>query len=127
MTKINRPLSVAVLAVAALAPATAAHAATKNASLGYAGKPPKGTPESAMFTDFFPRKVTIHAGDKAPAAAGVIHTDFEKGFIKAEVIRHEDLLELKSEAACREKGKLRIEGKEYVVQDGDVMHFRFNV
>ena len=67
------------------------------------------------------------AGRTAPQAAGVIHTDFEKGFIKAEVIRIEDLLELKTEAACREKGKLRIEGKEYVVQDGDVMHFRFNV
>jgi GTP-binding protein YchF len=73
------------------------------------------------------RAWTVHRGDTAPKAAGVIHTDFEKGFIKAEVIRIEDLLELKTEAACREKGKLRIEGKEYVVQDGDVMHFRFNV
>jgi GTP-binding protein YchF len=73
------------------------------------------------------RAWTVHRGDTAPKAAGVIHTDFEKGFIKAEVIRVEDLLELKTEAACREKGKLRIEGKEYVVQDGDVMHFRFNV
>ncbi len=73
------------------------------------------------------RAWTIHRGWRAPQAAGVIHTDFEKGFIKAEVIRIEDWLELKSEAACREKGKLRIEGKEYVVQDGDCMHFRFNV
>jgi GTP-binding protein YchF len=73
------------------------------------------------------RAWTVHKGDTAPKAAGVIHTDFEKGFIKAEVIRVEDLLELRTEAACREKGKLRIEGKEYVVQDGDVMHFRFNV
>jgi GTP-binding protein YchF len=73
------------------------------------------------------RAWTIHRGDTAPKAAGVIHTDFEKGFIKAEVIRVEDLLELKTESACREKGKLKIEGREYVVQDGDVMHFRFNV
>src|SRR5512133_242098 len=73
------------------------------------------------------RTWTVHRGDTAPKAAGVIHGDFEKGFIKAEVMRVEDLLELKTEAACREKGKLRIEGKEYVVQDGDVMHFRFNV
>ena len=73
------------------------------------------------------RAWTVHRGDTAPKAAGVIHTDFEKGFIKAEVMRVEDLLELKTESACREKGKLRIEGKEYVVQDGDVMHFRFNV
>ncbi len=73
------------------------------------------------------RAWTVHRGDTAPKAAGVIHTDFEKGFIKAEVIRVEDLLALKTEAACREKGKLRVEGREYVVQDGDVMHFRFNV
>src|SRR5512146_1578451 len=73
------------------------------------------------------RAWTVRKGARAPQAAGVIHTDFEKGFIKAEVIRHEDLLELRTEAACREKGKLRIEGKEYVVQDGDVMHFRVNV
>ena len=64
---------------------------------------------------------------RRPQAAGVIHTDFERGFIKAEVMRWEDLLELGSEAAVREKGLLRIEGKEYVVQDGDCMHFRFNV
>jgi GTP-binding protein YchF len=73
------------------------------------------------------RAWTVHRGDTAPKAAGVIHTDFEKGFIKAEVMRVEDLLALKTEAACRNEGKLRIEGKEYVVQDGDVMHFRFNV
>jgi GTP-binding protein YchF len=73
------------------------------------------------------RAWTIHQGWKAPQAASVIHTDFEKGFIKAEVIAYKDFLQYKSEAACRENGKLRIEGKEYVVQDGDVMHFRFNV
>ncbi len=73
------------------------------------------------------RAWTIHQGWKAPQAAGVIHTDFEKGFIKAEVISYDDFVSYKSEAACREVGKLRIEGKEYVVKDGDVMHFRFNV
>ena len=73
------------------------------------------------------RAWTIKKGWKAPAAAGVIHSDFERGFIKAEVMRYEDLLKLGSEAAVREKGLLRIEGKEYVVQDGDYMHFRFNV
>ena len=59
--------------------------------------------------------------------SGVIHTDFEKGFIKAEVISYDDFIQLGSESACREAGKLRIEGKEYIVKDGDVMHFRFNV
>jgi ribosome-binding ATPase len=73
------------------------------------------------------RAWTITTGMKAPQAAGVIHTDFEKGFIKAEVIAYDDFIKYGSEAACREVGKLRIEGKEYVVQDGDVMHFRFNV
>ncbi len=73
------------------------------------------------------RAWTIKKGWTAPQAAGVIHTDFEKGFIKAEVIAYEDFIKYGSEAACREVGKLRIEGKEYVVQDGDVMHFRFNV
>jgi GTP-binding protein YchF len=73
------------------------------------------------------RAWTIHEGWKAPQAAGVIHTDFEKGFIKAEVIAYNDYIHYGSEAACREAGKLRIEGKEYVVKDGDVMHFRFNV
>ncbi|PTL84532.1 redox-regulated ATPase YchF [Vitiosangium sp. GDMCC 1.1324] len=73
------------------------------------------------------RAWTIHKGDKAPQAAGVIHSDFERGFIKAEVMRWEDLIKLGSESAVKEKGLLRIEGKEYVVQDGDCMHFRFNV
>jgi GTP-binding protein YchF len=73
------------------------------------------------------RAWTIHEGWKAPQAAGVIHTDFEKGFIKAEVIGYDDFIQYGSEAACREVGKLRIEGKEYIVKDGDVMHFRFNV
>ena len=73
------------------------------------------------------RAWTIHQGWKAPQAAGVIHTDFEKGFIKAEVIAYDDFVQYGSEAACRDVGKLRIEGKEYVVKDGDVMHFRFNV
>jgi hypothetical protein len=73
------------------------------------------------------RAWTIHKGWKAPQAASVIHTDFEKGFIKAEVISFDDFIKYKSEAACRENGRLRIEGKEYLVQDGDVMHFRFNV
>ncbi len=73
------------------------------------------------------RAWTISKGDKAPKAAGVIHTDFEKGFIRAEVIKYEDFIELKSEAACRAAGKLGIEGKDYVVQDGDIMHFLFNV
>jgi len=73
------------------------------------------------------RAWTIHEGWKAPQAAGVIHTDFEKGFIKAEVIGYDDYIQYGSETACREVGKLRIEGKEYLVKDGDVMHFRFNV
>ena len=73
------------------------------------------------------RAWTIHHGWKAPQAASVIHTDFEKGFIKAEVISYNDFIQYGSEAAARENGRLRIEGKEYIVQDGDVMHFRFNV
>jgi GTP-binding protein YchF len=73
------------------------------------------------------RAWTINKGFTAPQAAGVIHTDFEKGFIRAEVIHLADYLSLGSEAAVREAGKLRVEGKEYVVADGDVMHFRFNV
>jgi GTP-binding protein YchF len=73
------------------------------------------------------RAWTITKGMLAPQAAGVIHTDFEKGFIKAEVIKYVDFIELKSEAACREAGKLAIQGKDYVVEDGDIMHFRFNV
>ncbi|MCG6197431.1 DUF933 domain-containing protein, partial [Anoxybacillus sp. LAT_38] len=73
------------------------------------------------------RAWTIRKGTKAPQAAGVIHSDFERGFIRAEVISYDDLVEAGSVAAAREKGKYRLEGKEYVVQDGDVMHFRFNV
>lgn len=73
------------------------------------------------------RAWTIHIGDTAPQAAGVIHTDFEKGFIRAEVIKYDDFVSLGSEAAVKEAGKMRVEGKEYVVANGDVMHFRFNV
>lgn len=73
------------------------------------------------------RAWTIKKGWKAPAAAGVIHTDFERGFIKAEVIKLAEYQKFKTEAACRENGKIAIEGKEYIVQDGDIMHFRFNV
>ena len=73
------------------------------------------------------RAWTIRAGDKAPAAAGVIHSDFERGFIAAEVVHFDDLIQLGSNAKAREAGKLRIEGKEYVVKDGDVVEFRFNV
>ena len=73
------------------------------------------------------RAWTITKGWKAPKAASVIHTDFEKGFIKAEVMKYNAFKELKSEQACKEAGKLAIEGKEYVVEDGDIMHFRFNV
>jgi GTP-binding protein YchF len=72
------------------------------------------------------RAWTIHRGTKAPAAAGVIHTDFEKGFIRAETIAYDDYVALGGEAGARDAGKLRLEGKEYVVADGDVMHFRFN-
>ena len=73
------------------------------------------------------RAWTINIGDTAPKAAGVIHTDFEKGFIRAEVIAYEDFAHYGSEAKVKEAGKLRVEGKEYIVKDGDVMHFRFNV
>lgn len=73
------------------------------------------------------RAWTFHSGDKAPQAAGVIHTDFEKGFIKAEVYHCEDLFTYGSEQKVKEAGKLRIEGKEYEVRDGDIMHFRFNL
>ena len=73
------------------------------------------------------RAWTVRKGWKAPAAAGVIHTDFERGFIKAEVIKLKDYQEYKTEVACKEAGKISIEGKEYVVEDGDIMHFRFNV
>ncbi len=73
------------------------------------------------------RAWTVHKGATAPEAAGVIHSDFQRGFIKAEVIWWEDLIKLGSEAKCRDAGKLSIEGKDYVVRDGDVIHFRFNV
>ena len=73
------------------------------------------------------RAWTFHKGWKAPQCAGVIHTDFEKGFIRAEVIKYDDFIHYGSEAAVREAGKLNVEGKEYVVEDGDIMHFRFNV
>jgi ribosome-binding ATPase YchF (GTP1/OBG family) len=72
------------------------------------------------------RAWTIMVGTKAPQAAGVIHTDFEKGFIKAEVIGYNDFLKYGSEQACRDAGRLMIQGKEYVMNDGDVVHFRFN-
>ncbi len=70
---------------------------------------------------------TYRKGWKAPQCAGVIHTDFEKGFIRAEVIKYDDYIKYGSEAAVKEAGKLGVEGKDYVVQDGDIMHFRFNV
>ena len=73
------------------------------------------------------RAWTVAVGASAPEAAGVIHTDFEKGFIRAEVISFEDYQQYGSENEVKEAGKMRIEGKEYIVQDGDVMHFRFNV
>lgn len=73
------------------------------------------------------RAWTIHKGDTAPQAAGVIHTDFEKGFIRAEVIAYDDFITYGSEAKVKEAGKMRVEGKEYIVKDGDIMHFRFNV
>ena len=73
------------------------------------------------------RAWTIHSGDTAPKAAGVIHTDFERGFIRAEVITYDDYIACKGEAGAREAGKMRLEGKDYVVQDGDVVYFRFNV
>lgn len=73
------------------------------------------------------RAWTYIKGSKAPQCAGIIHTDFEKGFIRAEVIKYDDYIALGSEAACKDAGKMYIEGKDYVVQDGDIMHFRFNV
>jgi GTP-binding protein YchF len=73
------------------------------------------------------RAWTVRKGSKAPQAAGVIHTDFEKGFIRAEVIKYNDYLKYGSEAAVKEAGKMAVEGKDYVVEDGDIMHFRFNV
>ena len=73
------------------------------------------------------RAWTIYAGDTAPKAAGVIHSDFERGFIKAETVSYDDLMKCGSVAAAREKGLYRMEGKEYIVKDGDVMVFKFNV
>ena len=73
------------------------------------------------------RAWTIHKGDTAPQAAGVIHTDFERGFIRAQVIAYNDFIALGGESKAKEAGKMRAEGKEYVVQDGDVIHFLFNV
>jgi ribosome-binding ATPase YchF (GTP1/OBG family) len=73
------------------------------------------------------RAWTTHKGATAPQAAGEIHTDFEKGFIRAEVIAYNDFVQYKGEQGAKEAGKWRLEGKEYIVQDGDVMHFRFNV
>ena len=73
------------------------------------------------------RAWTVAVGATAPQAAGVIHTDFEKGFIRAEVIAYDDFLACKGEQGAKEAGKMRLEGKEYIVKDGDVMHFRFNV
>jgi len=73
------------------------------------------------------RAWTMHKGDTAPQAAGVIHTDFEKGFIRAEVIAYDEFIKNKGEQGAKEAGKMRLEGKEYIVRDGDVMHFRFNV
>ena len=73
------------------------------------------------------RAWTVRVGATAPQAAGVIHTDFEKGFIRAEVIAYNDFIQYKGEAGTKEAGKWRLEGKDYIVKDGDVMHFRFNV
>ena len=73
------------------------------------------------------RAWTFIRGTKAPQAAGIIHSDFEKGFIRAEVIKYDDYVTLGSESAVRDAGKMGVEGKEYIVQDGDIMHFRFNV
>jgi ribosome-binding ATPase YchF (GTP1/OBG family) len=73
------------------------------------------------------RAWTIHKGDTAPQAAGVIHTDFQKGFIRAEVISYDDFIACQGEQGAREAGKMRLEGRDYVVRDGDVIYFRFNV
>ncbi len=73
------------------------------------------------------RAWTLRQGSTAPEAAGVIHTDFEKGFIRAEVIAYADYIQYQGESGAKEAGKWRLEGKDYIVQDGDVMHFRFNV
>ncbi len=73
------------------------------------------------------RAWTVRVGATAPQAAGVIHTDFEKGFIRAEVVAYDDFIQFKGEQGAKEAGKWRLEGKDYIVKDGDVMHFRFNV
>jgi ribosome-binding ATPase YchF (GTP1/OBG family) len=73
------------------------------------------------------RAWTVRRGSTAPQAAGVIHTDFEKGFIRAEVVGYDDFVQYGGESAAKDAGKVRLEGKDYVVADGDVMHFRFNV
>ncbi|PCH93699.1 MAG: redox-regulated ATPase YchF, partial [Bacteroidetes bacterium] len=73
------------------------------------------------------RAWTVRNGSTAPQAAGAIHSDFEKGFIRVELMKFKDFIQYKSETACRDAGKLAIEGKEYIVEDGDIMHFRFNV
>ena len=73
------------------------------------------------------RAWTVRAGSTAPQAAGVIHTDFERGFIRAEVIGYDDYIACRGESGAKDAGKLRLEGKEYLVREGDVMHFRFNV
>jgi ribosome-binding ATPase YchF (GTP1/OBG family) len=73
------------------------------------------------------RAWTVRVGATAPQAAAVIHTDFEKGFIRAEVIKYTDFVHFGSEAVCRDNGKLAVQGKDYLVEDGDIMHFRFNV
>ena len=73
------------------------------------------------------RAWTIHQGDTAPQAAGVIHTDFQRGFIKAEIVSYDDLVAFGSMLKAKEAGKVRMEGKDYVMRDGDVVHFRFNV
>ena len=75
----------------------------------------------------YQRKWNVYVGATAPKAAAVIHTDFEKGFIRAEVIAYDDFIQFKGENGAKEAGKWRLEGKDYIVQDGDVMHFRFNV
>jgi ribosome-binding ATPase YchF (GTP1/OBG family) len=71
------------------------------------------------------RAWTVKQGTRAPRAGGAVHTDFERGFIKAEVMAYEDFIALGSEAHCREKGLVRLEGKDYIVKDGDIIHFRF--
>jgi ribosome-binding ATPase YchF (GTP1/OBG family) len=73
------------------------------------------------------RAWTVAKGATAPQAAGVIHTDFEKGFIRAETMAYEDFIRYRGEAGCKDAGRLRLEGKDYIVQEGDVLHFRFNV